>query len=138
MIAGLVEQVGNPLDIFDRPASTFVASFIGAPPMNLLPLSDGTLSGTKVGGTPAGAATLGFRPEDMALEAPADAALRLDATVDAVEPVGAESFLYAATDAGRIIVRVPGRAVTGPGEQIAVTVPRSKLHFFDAAGKRVQ
>jgi sn-glycerol 3-phosphate transport system ATP-binding protein len=138
MNAGLVEQIGDPLEIYDRPASTFVASFIGAPPMNLLPMSAGALPGAKVDGTPAGAATLGFRPEDMGLEASPDTALRLDATVDAVEPVGAESFLYAATSSGRIIVRVPGRAVTGPGERIPVTVPRSKLHFFDGAGKRLQ
>jgi len=136
MNAGLVEQVGNPLDIYDRPATTFVASFIGAPPMNLLSLSGGALAGAATS-APAGAATLGFRPEDITLEALSGGALRLDAVVDAVEPVGAESFLYAATDSGRIIVRVPGRAGTGPGERIAIAVPRARQHFFDAAGKRL-
>jgi sn-glycerol 3-phosphate transport system ATP-binding protein len=138
MNAGLVEQVGSPLDIYDRPATTFVASFIGAPPMNLLQLSGGgVLAGAAAENAPAGATTLGFRPEDITLEAVSDGPLRLDAVVDAVEPVGAESFLYAATNSDRIIVRVSGRAVTSPGERIAIAVPRAKQHFFDAAGKRL-
>ena len=62
MNAGTVEQSGYPLDIYEKPASTFVASFIGAPPMNLLPAGQGGVA--PANGAPPGAATIGFRPED--------------------------------------------------------------------------
>src|SRR5690606_34322027 len=61
MNAGMVEQAGDPLDIYEKPASIFVASFIGAPPMNLLPVGQG---GLPANGARTGALTIGFRPED--------------------------------------------------------------------------
>lgn len=143
MNGGLVEQAGAPLDIYEKPASTFVASFIGAPPMNLIALAGNALpEGTKlVAPVPPSAATLGFRPEDVELaDAAHDAAdgMDLEAQVEAVEPVGAESFLYSATGGGRIVVRVPGRAIAQPGDRLRVLVPADKLHWFDQAGKRVR
>jgi sn-glycerol 3-phosphate transport system ATP-binding protein len=138
MNAGLVEQVGAPLDIYEKPASTFVASFIGAPPMNLLALADGGARSTAT--PPAGAVTLGFRPEDADaahdLETPSGA-LVLPAVVEAVEPVGAESFLHCAVGSDRIIVRVAGRAMAKPGDRLQVIALAEKLHWFDQAGKRV-
>ncbi|HEY6631315.1 MAG TPA: sn-glycerol-3-phosphate ABC transporter ATP-binding protein UgpC [Rhizobiaceae bacterium] len=138
MNAGTVEQSGNPLDIYEKPASTFVASFIGAPPMNLLPAGNGAAA--PASGTPAGAATMGFRPEDADVahsdETPSDA-LALNASVEAVEPVGAESFVYCAAAGSRIVVRVPGRAAAQPGDRLRVIARAEKLHWFDAAGKRL-
>ncbi|MGE0500029.1 MAG: sn-glycerol-3-phosphate ABC transporter ATP-binding protein UgpC [Rhizobiaceae bacterium] len=136
MNAGIVEQAGKPLDIYEKPASIFVAGFIGAPPMNLLSIeaASGAFAGVS---PPTGAATLGFRPEDMRSAAAADGDLRLDATVEAVEPVGAESFLYAAAAGGRIIVRVPGRATAEPGDRLAIAVPADRLHFFGDDGRRL-
>jgi len=135
MNAGIVEQVGNPLDIYEKPASTFVAAFIGAPPMNLLPLANGTLAdGTAVPNAPASAVTVGFRPEDAVVGA--GQGLSLAATVEAVEPVGAESFLYCSGGGQKIVARVAGRATAEPGDQL--TVSAAKLHFFDAAGRRVE
>ena len=145
MNAGLVEQMGDPLDIYEKPASTFVASFIGAPPMNLLDLTRGASApaladGTPVAFAPQAAAILGFRPEDADVthgaEAP-DGALAIPAGVEAVEPVGAESFLYCAAAGTRIIVRVHGRATARPDDQLRVVVRAEKLHWFDQAGKRV-
>jgi sn-glycerol 3-phosphate transport system ATP-binding protein len=145
MNAGLVEQIGDPLDIYEKPASTFVASFIGAPPMNLLALTPGgsglaTADDAPVPFAPEAAATLGFRPEDADVthgaEAP-DGALAIPAAVEAVEPVGAESFLYCAAAGTRIIVRVHGRATARPDDQLRVVVRAEKLHWFDQAGKRV-
>jgi sn-glycerol 3-phosphate transport system ATP-binding protein len=137
MNAGTVEQSGYPLDIYEKPASTFVASFIGAPPMNLLPAGQGV---AHANGAPPGAATIGFRPEDADVahsgETPAGA-LALDADVEAVEPVGAESFLYCAAAGSRIVVRVSGRAVAEPGDRLRVVAKADKLHWFDAAGKRL-
>jgi len=150
MNAGLVEQMGAPLDIYEKPASTFVASFIGAPPMNLLniaakPDSSADTSekffadGAGVGiAAPAHAATLGFRPEDAETNGKAaSGAVVLPALVEAVEPVGAESFLYCVAAGSRIIVRVSGRAAAKPGDRLEVTVPAEKLHWFDSAGKRL-
>jgi sn-glycerol 3-phosphate transport system ATP-binding protein len=151
MNGGLVEQVGAPLDIYEKPASTFVASFIGAPPMNLLALTpgalapasaptlaDGTLPG--VSAPSANAVTLGFRPEDADVTFNAEApsgALVLPAKVEAVEPVGAESFLHCAAGGSRIVVRVAGRATAKPGDSLRVVAKVEKLHWFDTAGKRV-
>jgi sn-glycerol 3-phosphate transport system ATP-binding protein len=133
MNAGLVEQAGAPLDVYEKPASTFVASFIGAPPMNLLPLDR---LGQENG--PRGAATIGFRPEDAVVGAASPGnGLSLDAEVEGIEPVGAESFLHCGTPGGRIVLRVPGRAVAQPGDRLHVFADASKLHWFDEAGKRI-
>ncbi|PTM94157.1 sn-glycerol-3-phosphate ABC transporter ATP-binding protein UgpC [Mycoplana dimorpha] len=143
MNAGLVEQSGAPLDIYEKPASTFVASFIGAPPMNLLPLRSGQFEGAvTLPAVPGNAATLGFRPEDCEVRVEAggiaaDGALRLLARVEGVEPVGAESFLYCQAAGGRIVVRVPGRTELQAGDQLPVFARREKLHFFGSDGKRV-
>ena len=145
MNAGRVEQAGNPLDIYEKPASTFVASFIGAPPMNLLSLSqngDGPAlpDGAKLAAAPKGTATLGFRPEDAEVTVANGAAhegLSLPATVEGVEPVGAESFLYCAAGGGRIVVRVAGRATANPGDRLEVKAKPEKLHWFDREGRRV-
>jgi sn-glycerol 3-phosphate transport system ATP-binding protein len=138
MNAGLVEQVGAPLDIYEKPASTFVASFIGAPPMNLLALADGAARSTAT--PPAGAVTLGFRPEDADAAHDSETplgALVLPVLVEAVEPVGAESFLHCSAGSDRIIVRVAGRAMAKPGDRLQVVAPAEKLHWFDQVGKRV-
>jgi len=143
MNAGQVEQAGAPLDIYEKPASTFVASFIGAPPMNLLPLASGGGAlgdGSAMPEGPAGAATIGFRPEDAGVVAGAPTSsgdLAIGATVEGVEPVGAESFLYCAAGGQKIVVRVAGRATAEPGDRLAVVAKADKLHWFDAAGKRV-
>ena len=87
---------------------------------------------------PIHAATLGFRPEDAETTGKAaSGAIVLPALVEAVEPVGAESFLYCAAAGSRIIVRVSGRAAAKPGDRLEVTVPAEKLHWFDSAGKRL-
>ena len=127
--------------------STFVASFIGSPPMNLLAVTMGKnglsfADGTSVDAAPGmkNAATFGFRPEDANVafdsEVPAGA-LTLAAEVEAVEPVGAESFLYCAAAGSRIVVRVSGRALAKPGDRLRVIARTEKLHWFDAEGKRL-
>ena len=145
MNAGEVEQVGKPLDIYQKPATTFVATFIGAPPMNLLPLADG--GGAKIEGlghVSANAGILGIRPEDFHLGegAPGDVAVGL--TVEAVERVGAETFIYGARPEAQknpqgeqdLIVRIPGQSAPSPGERIRATAPRDKLHLFSADGRK--
>ena len=133
MNAGVVEQAGAPLDIYEKPASTFVASFIGAPPMNMIPAGgDGHPEAL------AGAQTLGFRPEDARISTPAgEGGLTLAAVVEAVEPVGAESFLYCAAEGQHLVVRVAGRSGANIGDKLTVTTQREKVHWFDKAGRRV-
>jgi sn-glycerol 3-phosphate transport system ATP-binding protein len=147
MNGGQVEQLGNPLDVYQKPATTFVASFIGAPPMNLMPLRD-------AGGFQAATADgiLGVRPEDLVIsgEAPAGG-LALDLTVEAIERVGAETYVYGIRSLagnaptvsakpgelppGEVIVRVPGTSAPAIGERIQATAPREKLHLFSADGR---
>ena len=145
MNAGLVEQIGAPLAIYEKPATTFVASFIGAPPMNLLAVTasdaaaliEGTL-GPEFG-LPADGGVVGVRPEDLTL--PVDGArppgsIALDLTVSAIERVGPETFIYGATARGDgVIVRVPGQAAPAPGERVSAVAARDKLHVFSADGR---
>lgn len=143
MNGGEVEQIGNPLDIYKAPATTFVASFIGAPPMNLSPLT-ATEATALAGNAAAGnSAILGIRPEDLVVSS--DAApvggMALDLTVDAVELVGPEIFIYATRSGSKpgdtdIIVRIPGQTAPALGEKLRVIAPRGKLHLFTSDGRR--
>jgi sn-glycerol 3-phosphate transport system ATP-binding protein len=151
MNGGQVEQIGDPLAIYQKPATTFVAAFIGAPPMNLMSLRD---SDVKVSGTSAGAGILGIRPEDLAISdgsAP-DGGIALDLTVEAIERVGAETYIYGvraqqggqpAVSAkpgelppGEILVRIPGQEGPAIGQKIRAVAPRSRLHLFTADGRK--
>ena len=100
--------------------------------------ADGSAVGAALGLT--SAATFGFRPEDADVafgRTCRPARWRCDAEVEAVEPVGAESFLYCAAAGSRIVVRVAGRALAKPGDRLRVIARAEKLHWFDGAGKRV-
>jgi len=105
MNAGQVEQIGAPLDVYEKPASTFVAAFIGAPAMNLIELSAaeaGSLTAARAA-LPEGG-VIGVRPDDLKLDgAPPGppAGLALDLAVTAVERVGPECFVYGAPAVGR-------------------------------------
>ena len=151
MNGGQVEQIGNPLHIYQKPATTFVASFIGAPPMNLMPLASDTLRDQFAAATPGSAGILGVRPEDFVIsDGSVPGGITLDLTVETIEHVGAETFVYATrqTDgtgiaanpgelaAGEIIVRVPGTAAPAIGARIRTVVPRDKLHLFSADGRQ--
>src|SRR5262249_31386408 len=95
MNAGQVEQIGNPLDIYNRPATTFVASFIGAPPMNLIKLDDSGLKAQLGPGRAGEAGILGIRPEHFEVSDSVPAGgVALDLTVEAIEHVGAETYVY--------------------------------------------
>ena len=152
MNGGEVEQIGNPLEIYRKPATTFVASFIGAPPMNLIPMRSGEIGLQFAGDSRSQAETgiLGVRPEDLTIspDAVATGGIALDLTVEAIERVGPETFVYGARDgahgisttpgelpAGEVIVRVPGQIAPAVGERIRAIAPRDKLHLFSADGR---
>ena len=141
MNGGLVEQIGAPLDIYHKPATTFVAAFIGAPPMNLLPVKGVELAsmlGERI--APASdTAIAGVRPEDFilvpALE-PVASQFHLPLTVEAVERIGPESYIYGALErGGQIIVRMPGQDAPPVGERATAVAPLDKLHLFAADGR---
>jgi sn-glycerol 3-phosphate transport system ATP-binding protein len=154
MNGGRVEQIGNPLDVYQKPATTFVASFIGAPPMNLMPLRADEIKSQFSGDRRAAASAagiLGIRPEDFVISGDTIAGgIALDLTVEAVERVGAETFIYGTRQnevqgvaanpgelpPGEVIVRIPGAIAPAIGERIRAIAPREKLHLFTADGRK--
>jgi sn-glycerol 3-phosphate transport system ATP-binding protein len=152
MNGGEVEQIGNPLEIYQKPATTFVASFIGAPPMNLMPLRSDEIRSQLAGDNRATseAGILGIRPEDFVISGDRVAGgIVLDLTVEAIERVGAETFIYGTRQhqmqgvaanpgelpPGEVIVRIPGAIGPAIGERIRAVAPREKLHLFSADGR---
>ena len=129
MNAGNMEQFGTPEEVYHRPASTFVASFIGAPPMNLLSSVPHVKPGT----------ILGIRPEHLQI-LPQPAAEGWSVQVEAVEMLGAERLLYTRIGSEQIIVRVEERERVAPpiGTTLHVAPQPGCLHNFDATtGKRL-
>ncbi len=129
MNAGVAEQVGAPLEVYERPATTFVAGFIGSPPMNFLP----------AGAMPdaPGGETVGIRPEHLGLVRAGEGALR--AEVILAETLGAETLVHMALPDGTdIIARREGAVDVPPsGTEVGLAFERRHLHAFDAAGRRI-
>ena len=132
---GLVEQVGTPLELYDRPANQFVAQFIGTPKMNMVgasKLKSLAATGRKfpIDGF------VGLRPEYVELVAQADGEFK--ATVDLVEALGAETLVYVTTEWGeQIVARHTERSSLVAGEKVGVKIDLSTAHFFDAKGRIV-
>jgi multiple sugar transport system ATP-binding protein len=146
---GHIEQVGTPMQVFDHPRSTFVATFIGSPPMNLLParidggavrLADGTavpvpprLAARVREGS---AVTLGIRPDDicpvghgLGQDGPG-ATVRL--TVDLAEPLGTESLIYTRLAGQEVLAKLYGPRIVAPGEALDFRLALDRAHLFDA------
>ena len=145
MHEGRAAQIASPMEIFERPADTYVAGFIGSPSMNFLPatitedakaatLSDGNIIALPPGqyaAHPGQKVTLGIRPEHISLPGP----LRL--ITDLIEPLGSESVVHGKLASGEIMaLRLPGAPPSAAELEIA---PRTEhLHVFDAeTGKRL-
>ncbi len=140
--AGRIEQVGTPIELYERPATTFVATFIGSPSMNLLamPASTGNWSLRADAAVPSSATTLGIRPEDLHLmsEVNEDAALTASVKVAAVELVGAESYVHGVlADGADIVFRVAGRSRIEMDDVVQIGAKASDLHFFGSNGARL-
>jgi multiple sugar transport system ATP-binding protein len=122
---GIVEQIGKPLDLYNRPANRFVAEFLGAPRINIL---DGSALGESI-------AQVGIRPEHIALCRPKDAAAALQGTITHVEQLGAETHVYADCAAmARLAIRLSGQHDIAIGQTTGFTVDRAKMIRFDASG----
>ena len=124
MNGGNMEQFGTPEEVYHRPASTFVASFIGSPPMNMFKNAPGTLPGT----------ILGIRPEHLDIRSEG-----WEVKVETVELLGAERLIYGRINGEQMIVRVEEGTHSPAPESIIHVVPRpDRLHAFDlTTGKRI-
>ena len=139
--AGQIEQVGTPMEIYARPASMFVAGFIGSPAMNMLSVdylkkqdANGLLNNL-----PGGTDTVGIRPDDMHLAPPDAPHLTIDSTLALFEAAGAESHLYVnlADSDQPTVIRVSGQPPVAEGETLRFYVTRDALHpFSSVTGKR--
>ncbi|MEI6897624.1 MAG: sn-glycerol-3-phosphate import ATP-binding protein UgpC [Psychromonas sp.] len=143
---GNIEQVGRPLDIYDRPASTFVASFIGSPAMNLFDANI-TEKGIEFehsfftfnhGGLSLGRVKLGIRPEHFQITAH-NSWLKVE--VELIESLGADLLLYCKTTtkiSQNLVVRVEGHSKINIGDILGLSIKLENLHLFDSnTSKRI-
>jgi ABC-type sugar transport system ATPase subunit len=138
---GRIEQVGPPMDLYHRPASEFVAGFIGAPSMNFLDVvsTGGHLSyhGTPLGAAAPGAVRLGIRPEHLGIVT--EGAGHLDVRVDLRESLGGDSYLYVSTASGdRLVVRADGDTPLGSGARLGLVLPPARVHQFGTDGRTLR
>ena len=140
MQGGNVEQIGTPLDVYDRPNNTFVATFIGSPSMNLLKgqyRAAGNVFVTEAGdeielgfepeAKDGQAALLGIRPEHLSLSESG-----LAATVNVTEPTGSETMVFLRYGNSELVAEFSERHDFKPGQEISVAARPGKLHLFDA------
>ncbi len=130
---GRIEQHGSPLELYDRPANSFVAQFIGTPSMNVVPTA-GLPHLPSLAGVPAGDGFVGIRPEhiDPASSLPDS----LPATVDMVESLGVETLIYSRLDNGvQVVSRGSGRTSLVPGARTRLAFDPQFIHHFDRDGK---
>ncbi|HEV2034661.1 MAG TPA: ABC transporter ATP-binding protein [Candidatus Dormibacteraeota bacterium] len=152
MRMGVIQQVGTPVEVYGEPANTFVATFVGSPPMNLfegrfaiangMPVFSGKISvpldGRWSGLPMPDDATLGVRPEDILIAGPEDPTA-LPGRIDLVEKVGAEEYLSVGLDDGTAcIVRASIRVAAHEGERIRLRFPPDAIHLFTKEGLRVK
>ena len=124
--AGVIEQVGTPLELYKKPVNQFVAGFIGSPKMNFMNVS---------GNNPVAATTIGIRPEHI--EITEEKGL-WEGSVGVVEHLGSESFLHVSlTDGTNITVKASGDCTLQYGDTVQLTAPADKLFYFDQAGQNV-
>ncbi len=144
---GRVEQVGTPEEIYDTPASVFVAGFMGAPAMNLLP---GRVEGRRFilengaefdgGRGDDREVWCGVRPEELRWVPPGQKAngAHLTGTALAVEPLGPDTLVAVDVGGATIACRLPPRSVRAAGERVTLALDASRLHVFDrASGRRL-
>ncbi len=156
MNAGVADQIGTPMDVYDRPASVFVAGFIGSPAMNFAEVtltgSNGKLwaeaPGLKIGlpeplagrfkGGSGAKATMGVRPEDLHVAGPADPAeLCFDVEVEVIEQLGSEILLDTRAGNSTFVASVEPTLRTKMHDRLRLAINPNRLHLFDAQTEAV-
>ena len=156
MEGGRIRQAGAPLEVYEHPADRFVAGFIGTPPMNffegrvergaggapafrfgaaILPLPDAWRD--RLAAVADGPATLGVRPEAVAPATDGAAGASIEAEVDVVEPMGAETYVYAAAEGASFIARVPSGAPVRAGTRARFLLDLTRASLFGPDGNSV-
>jgi multiple sugar transport system ATP-binding protein len=135
---GHIQQVGTPAQVYHEPANAFVAQFIGAPSMNMLPgtlngdgvvLDAGTSFRTPLKSVEAHDIMVGVRPDDLTLGAGDPV---VTGTVTVREPLGPETLIYVDTPSGEIVAKASGRTPPEVGETVTLSAALENLHVFDA------
>ena len=148
MNAGRAEQIGSPMEVYENPATLFVAGFIGSPAMNFLPargeggsrfalLAGGSVAAA-VGGAPAGTAvTVGVRPEHLR---PVDGeGAMLAGTVEMVEQLGADTLVHVGHGKGTVVARMAHNGVVKIGDTIRLAADPARVFLFDSTtGARIR
>jgi sn-glycerol 3-phosphate transport system ATP-binding protein len=142
MNAGRAEQIGAPMEVYDNPASIFVAGFIGSPAMNFLPgmVKDGSLdlgdglsvaltAGVDERAKEGALVTFGIRPEHLVVSAAG-----LPMIVENAEALGADSLIHGMIGSHHVVVRVDGHSRHAAGETLFVSPMADKFYFFDTPG----
>ena len=133
---GVIEQVGTPLELYDKPANQFVAQFIGTPQMNVVPLPQ--LPSPVQQQAPAGAegGAIGLRPENITVRN--TGATPVPGQVDLVEALGAETLIYVSTPSGaQFVARQNDRTGLRAGDAVSLDIDASHAHWFDPNGRVV-
>jgi sn-glycerol 3-phosphate transport system ATP-binding protein len=148
MNLGMAEQIGRPIDVYDDPASLFVAGFIGSPAMNFLAgkrRRDEVEIGDEIRvplpaelrATAPESIVVGVRPEHLVPGETAGTVFRFK--VETVEALGADSLVHGAFGGGTVVARVEGHSTPALGAQLVFTAMPGKLYFFDTGtGKRLR
>jgi sn-glycerol 3-phosphate transport system ATP-binding protein len=147
MNQGRVEQIGTPMELYETPASLFVAGFIGTPPMNILPCVAragqamfGEIKMLPVALADGTAVSIGIRPEHVMLREPRATPLR--GVVELVERLGAETLAHVSIASEQsmftMVVRAPQGSTLSEGDAVALDAQHRRLSLFDAEGWRIQ
>lgn len=131
MQAGVIEQCGSPMELYERPANKFVAQFIGMPKMNLMPAS-------MIAGQSDTAVEVGVRPEHFTLTAVGEGQLK--GRVEMVEALGNETLIHVELEGSNemVIVRQYEQTTVRPDEHVGINYDASQLHCFDAQGQAIR
>jgi len=151
MDRGVIQQVDTPMNIYQRPANQFVASFIGSPAMNFIPgnIEAGAFRFAQINGDrPAaiavgneilnGPVTLGVRPEDLIAndQSPGSSGRFVTVTLDVVEHMGHETMAHFALAGNQHVARLPADARVQPGDRLSLSIRPGAYHLFAAADGR--
>jgi len=147
MNEGRVEQIGTPMELYETPASLFVAGFIGTPPMNILPcvVAQGQAMFGEIRMLPVALpdgteVSVGIRPEHVMVGEPRATPLR--GVVEMVERLGAETLAHVSIASEQrmftMVARVPEGFRMKEGEAVALDAQHRRLSLFDAEGRRIE
>ena len=137
---GSIEQVGSPLDLYDRPTNRFVAQFIGMPQMNVIDVADMPGLRSAVGALNAPDGFIGVRPENVLLRNAGEGTIK--GQVELVESLGADTLIHTSLGDGakagvQIVARQNTRTTLRPGDAVGMDIAPSSYHLFNRQGLTV-